>query len=253
MTIDIDAASMRSLERSESRAYRVERGGFMNALFDLTTDHVLDGQAVKFDVPFPYKGEWIMLKAGCFGDIAESRVGFWIDHDEALEIGSTDDSLSVVIDDESARVRLDLSKCRMGPVIARMLASDNRASMSVGSDILAEHRETIGGERVRVVTRAKLKEITLCARGAAGDNAFCYLVDKTFTPAPVAGSRSPTFRAAQVLHKVSRQVKALKASMAETYDRGPLSAKRTYTLDELNRLATLDTERLQSHARELQD
>jgi uncharacterized caspase-like protein len=95
--------------------------------------------------------------------------------------------------------------------------------------------------------------VTFCARGAAGDEAFAYLVDKTFTPAPTAGSRSATFNAAQKLHKVSRQVKALKASMAETHERRPQSAKRTYTLDELNRLATLDTERLQDRARQLQD
>lgn len=248
----IDASDLRKLERSESKAYRVKRGGALNAIFDVVDDQALDGQAVKFDVPFPYKGEWIMLKAGCFGDIAKSRVGFWIDHEEALEAGSTDESLSVVIDDESTRFRLDLAKCKMGPVIARICASDNRASMSVGSDILAEHRETIGGERVRVVTRAKLKEITLCARGAAGDNAFAYLVDKTFTPPPEAGSRSPTFQAAQKLHTISRKVRELKATMATTYE-GPVRAKRSFTLDELNRFQTAATERLQSRAHELQD
>jgi hypothetical protein len=192
-----------------------------------------------------------MLNAGSFGDIANSRVGFWIDHEESLEVGSTDDALSLMSDNEGIQFRLDLAKCKMGPVIARMCASDNRASMSVGSDILAEHRETIGGERVRVVTRAKLKELTLCAQGAAGENAFCYLVDKTYTPAPVAGLRSPTFHAAQKLHRVSRSVRALKASMAETYSAPP--AKRTFTLEQLNRMQTAETERLQSRARGFQD
>ncbi|WOH53571.1 hypothetical protein RX328_16655 [Bradyrhizobium sp. sBnM-33] len=101
-------------------------------------------------------------------------------------MASTDDAFELVIYDDGLQFRLDLGQCRLGPVIARMAASDHRPSMSVGSDIYAEHSEEIAGESVRVVTRAKLNEITLCKAGAAGDEALAFVVDKTFTPKPTA-------------------------------------------------------------------
>jgi hypothetical protein len=77
-------------------------------------------------------------------------------------VGSTDDALSLMIDDEGIQFRLDLANCRLGPALARMVANDNRASTSVGSDIYEEHKEEIDGKTVRVVTRARLKEVTIC-------------------------------------------------------------------------------------------
>jgi hypothetical protein len=83
-----------------------------------------------------------------------------------------------------------------------MCNSDNRAAMSHGSDILQEHNEEIAGRSVRVVTRARLKELTLCKERAAGENAFAMVLDKTVTPKPVTGSRSETFQAKRMLHHV---------------------------------------------------
>ncbi|UGX97105.1 HK97 family phage prohead protease [Bradyrhizobium barranii subsp. barranii] len=250
MTIVIDPADLRSLERSEERAFRVDRGGAFNAILDLVDGQALDGQAIKFDVTFPYRGDLIMLRAGCFGDASNTRVGLWVDHDGAFEVASTDDAVELVIDDESVQFRLDLGSCKLGPVIARMCQSDNRSSVSVGADILAEHKETIGGERVRVVTRAKLKEISIVKEGAAGENAFAMVVDKTVTPKPVAGSRSMFFNASRTLSKVSRTVRKLKASLATTYgDREQRRPTRWPTLEESNRAQTAETERLQKQAR----
>ncbi|MEH2485768.1 HK97 family phage prohead protease [Bradyrhizobium sp. AZCC 2230] len=249
MTIKIDSADLRLLERSEARAFRVERGGAFNAIFDVTEDQALDGQAVKFDTPFKYKGDWIALRAGCFGDTAGKRVGVWIDHEGALEVASTDDALEVMIDDDGVQFRLDLGSCKLGPVVARLCQSDNRSSMSVGSDILEEHKETIAGERVRVVTRAKLKEISLCKEGAAGENAYAFVVDKTVTPKPVAGTRSATMKAAQILHRVSRTVRRLKAQAVETYGDAKPAKRRPMTVSESNRLQSEQNERLIARTR----
>jgi hypothetical protein len=38
VSISIDPASLRLLERSEARAYRIERGGAMNAIVDVIDD-----------------------------------------------------------------------------------------------------------------------------------------------------------------------------------------------------------------------
>lgn len=248
--IVIDAADARLLKRSETKAYRVERGGFMSAVFDVVDDLALDGQFVAFNVPFPYRGDIVMLKPGCFGNVAKQRVGFWVDHDSSTEAGSTDDSLELMIDDDGAQFRLDLARCKSGFVLAQMCKVDSRSAMSHGSDILAEHRETIAGQSVRVITLARLKEITLCKEGAAGENAFAMVVDKTVTPKPVAGSRSMLFNASRTLSKVSRTVRKLKASVAATYgDREQRHAIRWPTLEESNRAQTAETERLQRQAR----
>jgi hypothetical protein len=122
--------------------------------------------------------------------------------------------------------------------------------MSVGCDILEEHPETIDGHSVRVVTRARLREASICKEGAAGDNAFAMVVDKTFTPKPVAGSRSAAFNAAHALHKVSRKVRKLKTQIAATYD-APPPVRRSMTVDELNGLQTAETERLVAHSRKV--
>jgi hypothetical protein len=241
--ICIDPADLRSLERSEAKASRVQRGGAMNAIFDVTDHQALDGQVVKFDEPFSYKGDLIMLRSGCFGDVLNHRVAFLIDHEASIEVAGTDDALSVMIDDIGIQFRLDLAKCRLGPVISRMCSTDNRSSTSIGCDILKEHSETISGQTVRIVTRARIKEITLCKNGAAGENAFAMLVDTTFTPKPVAGLRSATFKAQCALHKVARTVKTLKAQIAARHEQ-PLPVKRSMTVDQSNRLQTIETEKL---------
>src|SRR5437899_8874050 len=113
--IVIDTVDARLLERNEARAYRVECGGAMNAIFDVVEGQALDGQVVKFDVPFPYKGGLIMLRSGCFGDIHNRRVTFRLDHEASMEVASTDDALDIIADDDGVQFRLDLSKCKLGP------------------------------------------------------------------------------------------------------------------------------------------
>jgi hypothetical protein len=88
----------------------------------------------------------------------------------------------------------------------------NREAMSVHCDILDSQIKTIAGHEVQVVSRARLKEISLCKNGAAGDNAFAMLVDTTVTPKPVAGSRTKKFHTYNAMYKISRKLRELKAS-----------------------------------------
>jgi hypothetical protein len=222
----------------------------MNAIFDVVDDLALDGQFVAFNVPFPYRNDIVMLKPGCFGNVSNLRIAFLVDHEDSMEAASTDDALELMIDGDGAQFRLDLARCKNGYVLAQMCKVDSRSAMSHGSDILAEHRETIADQSVRVITRARLKEITLCKEGAAGENAFAMVVDKTVTPKPLAGSRSMFFHASRTLSKVSRTVRKLKASVAATYgDREQRRTIRWPTLEESNRAQTEETERLQRQAR----
>ena len=251
MTIIIDAADARAFEKSHTRAARFRSGGLRNVIFHDVKDRAIDGQSNRFNVPFPYGNGIIMLEPNCFGDLTNKKVGFRIDHIDSSELADTDGALSLMVDDERIQFRLDLEKCERGYALARMCEIDSRSAVSVGCDITEEHNETIAGHSVRVVTRARLKEISLCKEGAAGDDAFAVLVDTTVTPKPMAGSRSAMLNAAHALHKVSRKVRKLRAQIAATYDAPPPPVRRSITLGESNMLQRLETERLQEHARRL--
>jgi hypothetical protein len=131
--------------------------------------------------------------------------------------------------------------------LARMCEIGNREAMSICCDLLEERTKTIAGHDVRVVSRARLREISLVKNGAAGENAFAMLVDTTATPKPVAGSRSKKFHDYNAMYKLSRKVREVKASsiaLIALQERlallgsEPAPSAWTMTLDESNRLET---------------
>ena len=184
--IDVDE---RALERNNASLERFQRGGVMNVIFNDIKDRAIDGQVIKFNVPFPYGNGLVMFKPGSFGDVSNRTVGFHIDHIGSTCVGDTDSALELMVDDDGIQFRLDLKKTERSSVVARMCEVGSRNAMSVGCDILDENDETIAEHTVRVVERARLREITLCKEGCAGDNAFAMLVDTTVTPKPVASMR----------------------------------------------------------------
>jgi hypothetical protein len=104
--IQIDTADARLIERNEARAYRVDRGGLKNALSHDVKDRAIDGQANRFNVPFPYGNGIVMLKPNCFGNLANKKVGFRIDHIDSSELANTDGALELMADDEGIQFRL---------------------------------------------------------------------------------------------------------------------------------------------------
>jgi hypothetical protein len=253
--IVIPEADLRVLERSTNLVGRGGRGIHGSAILPSIKNRALDGQACLFDVAFAYGNDVILLKPNCFGDLTNKRVGFRLDHIDSAELASTDDgALALMGDDKRIQFRVLLEKCKHGSVIARMCEIDSRSAVSIGCDITREHKETIAGHSVRVVTRAVLKEVSVVKEGAAGDNAFAVLVDTTATPKPVAGQRSATLETGQILHRISRKVKALKASIAATYgtsEQPKPMPRRPMTMDQFIRLHSQsdETERLQALAR----
>jgi prohead serine protease len=223
--MNIDAADWRVLERNHARFDRCRDGGIVNAVFSDVTNRALDGQFNAFNKPFAYKDSIVILKPGWFGNVANNRVRFLIDHLASSEVADTDGALELMIDSDSGRFRLDLEKTAGGCVIARMCEVGNRAAMSVGCDIHEEHDEIIAGYKVRVVTRALLSEISICKDGVAGDDAFATLVDTTVTPKPVAGSRSPQFQLSHDQHKFNRTIRGIKSRIYALLDDRPNSER----------------------------
>jgi HK97 family phage prohead protease len=222
----------------------------MNAILGDVKNRALDGQSNAFGKPFRYKDGIVMLKASCFGNVDDHNVRFLIDHNEQCEVGDTDGALELMVDSDGIQFRLNLEKAKGGNVVARMCEVDSRAAISVGCDILEEHDETIAGYTVRVITKARLKEISVCGAGAAGDDAFAMLVDTTVTPKPVAGSRSMTFQAGHILHKVSRKVRAVKKAIAAMYDDAPQAVTWSMSLAQSNALQSERYDELAANAKQ---
>ncbi len=247
----IDDAGFATLKRGEERAERQRSGGLKNAMYAVTTkDHVIEGQPLGFDEPIPVNGILHYIKKGALGasfDPDGPPVGFWIDHNKASEVGTTDDALHIVIDDQGVQFRLDLRKAKNGKLLAHLCRSGNREDISVGLDLIDFEDRVMEGQSVRIVHEARLREISLVKSGAAGNEGFAAVVDASITPKPVAGKRSVTFNAAYALHKVSRGLREMKAALTRLpTNEAPLLSM---SVDQMNRLQTLETERLQSLAR----
>ncbi len=259
MTILVSDRDMRTLERGRNGYERCQRGGYRNAIFRSVKDRALDGQIVKFDTPFWYKNGLIMIEPDAFGDVDDYPVSFCIDHELETAVASTDDGLTLIVDDDGVQFRLDLEQAKRGYVTARLCEIGNREAMSLGCDILEECTKTIAGHDVRVVSRARLREISLVKNGAAGENAFAFLVDTTVTPKPVAGSRSKRFHDYNAIYKVSRKVREVKASsiaLIALEERLSLLGSESVqidwpTMDQSNHMQSSYIEQLQSERRNI--
>lgn len=236
MTIDISPLDLAILERGERRLARNHKGGgAMNAIFD-TEDQLLHGYALRYDRPFAYEGGIIMFKAGCFTrDMA--TVGFDIDHNPDTRVATTKDALTITDDTDGLRFHVDLGKAKLGAMLGSMASKRNRPCTSIGCTILSEHNGQIAGHKVRVVTRAKLKEISLVRRGAAED-AFAAVTTKMD-----GGSSSPMFALDHKLHRILTAAEDVRARLAPF-----VAPARSYTVDVSNRWQTEETERLQHEA-----
>jgi len=243
MTINVD---MRPLERGQAVLARYRRGGFRNAIIADVKDRALDGEILRFNTVFEYKGDKVAFIPGAFGDTGKQDVKWCIDHIGSTASASTaEGSLELMIDDDAVRFRVHLDRTTSGPVLARMCEIGARDATSIACDILDEMKVEIEGERVRVVSRARLTELTQCSTGAF-PTAFCQLVDTTVTPRPTSGSESNTFKAGRILHKVNRQIKAMRQRHSDVPAPRP---KFAMTVEQSNRLHTEETEALQQRSR----
>jgi phage head maturation protease len=249
-----DGIDISVLRRGAERVDNLRRGGYLNAMFSDVEDRALDGQALMFNVPFNYKDTVVMFKPGAFGRIDDYPVGFQIDHLPSSQVASTEDGLEIVVDDDAVKFRLHLDRAKRGSVIAKMCEVGNRDAISVGCDILDERTENIVGHDVRVISRARLSELSLVKMGAAPD-AFAMVVDTTVTSKPVAGKRSATFEAGHALHKCSRKIKALKSAVVAMYDspRHDVQPRKptSVSIHQMNRWQTEETEALVAYSKRM--
>jgi hypothetical protein len=108
---------LREALRRRDKGNSIQRGGYMNALFDSVNNRALDGQVLKFNTPFPYKEGIVMIEPDAFGNVEDYPVSFCIDHELETAVASTDDGLTLIVDDDGIP-----RKVRYGPIVLKKAA-----------------------------------------------------------------------------------------------------------------------------------
>lgn len=202
--IELDPRDMRALERIQARLDRNQRGGVWNTILDDTKGRALMGQFAAFGVPFydQIKEQWYLLENDCFGDLSKQIVEFQFAHNPATKAGDTTNALELYQD---GRFWFDLDKAEngRGPLIATLCASGAASSISIGATLMETRVENVDGEKVIVVTKAKLNEISQVSDGMAGDNAFAVVVDAENTQKPSDEIRSDVYDLHHRFHRLA--------------------------------------------------
>jgi len=258
--IKIDAADMRIIERNHQRyagiyerirAYRMASTAANVALS-------IDGYAIVYDEPLLYDDEIWSFEPGCFSHSLRSNNEIYLqyDHDEGQRLASTRNALRFADDENGLAFRVELDDIENSASIKRMVDSGRRAAVSVG--IKNEHTYTkiIGKHRVRFIAKADLIECSLVGQGKCAD-AFAGVVRsdlEDLTP----GEKGPMFKLNFAGHRIQRlrDIAAKRGNvireLSTRLDRACTNLDRqpAMTLSQSNHLQTLETERLQKHARQ---
>jgi hypothetical protein len=240
--IELDHIDLAQLEQAQNKAAcSRKRGGVWNEFGDVTGKKLV-GRILKFEVPFKNSDIWWIYKDRCFGDLNKQIVNFQFAHNSATKAASTTDHLTILND---GRFELDLEAIDRGPFIASLAESGVAASISVGVDSIDHDWEYVGDEKVAVVRKARLVEISQLTEGAAGENAWCAVVDKDTFPELIDGVECEQFNLLHDLHKIAWKAKEIKRKVDEANPQRPIS---NITLDDVNRWQTCESERLQDLA-----
>jgi Caudovirus prohead serine protease len=114
--------------------------------------------------------------------------------------------------------RLDMRRARNANAIHSIVDGNNRACVSVSYAVEQERSEIFAGHKVRVITQASLKEISLVRRGVVGQ-AFAFITDNVCNPSIDDLDRSTMFKLCRADHNVRKATRAIQDDAAQLTDR----------------------------------
>lgn len=163
----------------------------------------IQGFAVLFDKPFIYDGQIVMFSNTAFAGVRwGSPKSLLFDHKPARSYGGTDGGLEFEMSLEGVAFRMPLSG-EDGRIVHENIASGQRACVSVGCNLDDSEIRSIAGQKVKVVHKASLEEISLVHEGAVPRTA-AWIVDLADEePSLWLACRRPTFAMAKAAANVS--------------------------------------------------
>jgi HK97 family phage prohead protease len=210
-------AGIERFARMQHRAYAAMGHKLPKGHDNETERHpVLAGLATKFNQPFVHDDQIKMLAPGVFTSSLATgqRIALQLDHDNGTAAANTDSGLALKETDLGLLFYLDLRRAKNPGAIHAIVDGGNRACVSVSYGVEQERCETYAGHKVRVITQASLKEISLVRRGVV-EQAFAFITDNIYTPSIEGLDKSTVFALCRADHNVRRATKAIRDNTAQ--------------------------------------
>lgn len=207
--IEISAVDMMKHQRHMDRYQSFTgRARPIRAASESVVDMCLDGQPIVYNVPLVKDGEIWVFEPGCFQSSLNGSepIYFQIDHDQSQRVASTENGVTFLDTPDQLMVRLDLEDADRAREIRQMVESGQRACMSVGIRHDQEHVKMYGKHEVRVITKAKLLEVSIVRDGACRQ-AFASTVNRNYAPRLV--SKGTSFKLGFAAHNLRRVKKTV--------------------------------------------
>lgn len=218
--IELPAGLQRLRARRDGRWFAQRGGGRLSARepivgYDGRTlrEPALQGFACVYGqaVPKPRHNLFVVFEPGCFSATLASRADgdrrrVLLDHDECQRVAGPSDGLELVDTGEGLAFRLLLADLPRGAEIAAMVRNNERRSLSVGVDFGETEEKVVASERVLLVKRAVLQEISLVGDPGVRD-ANLALVDIADWPGDFAAiAKSAGFASAHAVNRLARNM-----------------------------------------------
>ena len=142
------------------------------------------------------------------------RIALQLDHDDGTVAASTANGLELAESDVGLLFRLDMRRVRNASAIHSIVDGNNRACVSVSYAVEQERIETFAGHKVRVITQASLRELSLVRRGVA-EEAFAFVTDDVSNPSIAQLEDSDMFKICRADHNVRRATRAIQDDTAQ--------------------------------------
>jgi HK97 family phage prohead protease len=192
---------------------RVDGRAIVPSIKAVTADDgkVLQGYCCLFNrAALTTAGTVKLIKPGAFDHVLveRRRVEFWLDHDKALTVGSTDEELELLAEEKGIAFRFRFPSSPLGQRARHLASSLEYTGMSVGFLATEYKSEKIEGFDVSIITKADLEEISFVKRGAI-EPAFGLLVDPQNTLAEALRTSMPSDSAYTALMRAIQKLEEI--------------------------------------------
>jgi HK97 family phage prohead protease len=166
----------------------------------------IEGFAIAYNRPFEHKGELVVFIPGSFSEsLGDGTEKFLcVDHDKDVPYASTKAGLHVEEAEDGVVFHVQARHTRNPVGLMGMVESKNRRRVSVSCDFVVDQDSEvrrIAGHNVRLITKAKLTEISLVKQGKSED-AFAFVTDSSKHDKPTAKARSLDFTVSQAIYRM---------------------------------------------------
>lgn len=185
---------------------------FANRTESLMERPAIRGMACKYHSVFEHNGQLHAFLPGCFTDSLASgdSVELRVEHDAHNVLASS--GLRFVESEEGLTFEYEPPRDMQGALVISLVASESRTDVSVGTRDLTTVVRNIRGHDVRLITKARLVEASLCKEGAV-PTSHARVVDLASAMSLEAEAATTVMRTTALANDLKISVKKLAATV----------------------------------------